>query len=145
MEKFFKMAGDIDNDNTFQTHTDLNTSNNSRLIIASNMNTSNKNYFEFSGDLDSNNKSIEIKDDSISNVNNLDVQTYLYSIVSGIKYDSESELGTVCSEGNVIISLNELQKMVDSGEYNIISAMYFNDEMIEIKYQQFEKNISRKI
>jgi len=127
MDRFFKMAGDLDVDNLYEDVV----SNKSRLIVSPNMNIQNKDYSETPKVLDS--------------VDNLDIETYLSNIVSGVKYDYESELGTVCSEGNVIISLNELQKMVDSGEYNIISANYFNNEMIEIKYQQIEKNISRKM
>jgi len=127
MDRFFKMAGDLDVDNLYEDVV----SNKSRLIVSPNMNIQNKEYSETPKVLDS--------------VDNLDIETYLSNIVSGVKYDYESELGTVCSEGNVIISLNELQKMVDSGEYNIISANYFNNEMIEIKYQQIEKNISRKM
>ena len=95
-------------------------------------------YFKPAGDLD-------IEYDNKKFNNKIDIQTYLLNVVSGIEYDVESDVGTICSEGNVIISFSELQEMVDSGEYNIINAIYFNEEMIEIKFQRFNKSMSRKL
>ena len=66
-----------------------------------------------------------------------DTQNYLLTIVSGEELGFECELGTLCSGGSMIVSLNELKQMVEEGTYNIIQAEYFNPNMIAIKYQQY--------
>ena len=100
-------------------------------------------YFKIAGDLNTE-KSDDFVGEIIDNNSN-NIQLYLKSICSGKYYNQENERGIIVSEGNIIISFQQLQEMLDNGDYNIISATYFNDDMIEIKYQQFEKNISRHL
>lgn len=72
-----------------------------------------------------------------------EIQKYLDSISSGIRYDYESERGMVCEEGDTIVfSLAEVIDMVNNG-YNIISANCLNKDMIQIKYQGFMKRRGR--
>lgn len=73
-----------------------------------------------------------------------EINKYLKTIASGVEYDMECELGTLCGGGSCIISFNELKNMIDEGCYNIISAECFNKDMISIEYQQFNKEYSRK-
>ena len=136
MNEYFKIAGDLD-DNKIEEQ-------------------EKNDFFKIAGDLKDNNRikdhngiemlnssEFHIKvDNTVDNIvdNNAQIHFYLKNIVSGIKYPDECELGYLCGEGNVIVSFSELGEMIDSGEYNIISANYFNPDMIEIKYQQFSKN-----
>ncbi len=72
-----------------------------------------------------------------------EIQKYLDSISSGIRYDYESERGMVCEEGDTIVfSIDEVIDMVNNG-YNIISANCLNKDMIQIKYQGFMKRRGR--
>ena len=99
-------------------------------------------FFKKADDLETNVLVDEIIEDNKYSYS--DVNVFLSNVISGIKYDYESEMGTICSEGSTIVSLKQLIDMVDSGEYNIISANYFNDEMIDVRYQQFDKSNIRK-
>ena len=111
-----------------------------------------KNYFSKAGDLVSEERTPSQKEVSpffktpgdipeqspkIS-TNAIDVEDYLLTIVSGKKYDSVCELGTLVGGGNIIVDFNRLQEMVDLG-YNIVRAKYINDKMIEIEFQEFRK------
>lgn len=123
MERFFKIAGDLNKKDTQYSNNE-------------------NSYFRVAGSLNN------IKDNNqnynIMGKDNDDIKKYLDSIVSGKKYDFESELGTVSSEGAVIVSLSELREMVEDGNYNIIKANYINNEMVDIVYQQFNKDIPKK-
>ena len=91
-------------------------------------------YFKPAGDLSDNNQ--EMNDSSKIE----DIKNYLLSIVSGKEYDFESELGTLCSGGSMIVSLSQLKEMVEDGTYNIIKAEYLNPNFIAIEFQQFQKS-----
>ena len=123
MERFFKIAGDLNKKDTQYSNNE-------------------NSYFRVAGSLNN------IKDNNqnynIMGKDNDDIKKYLDSIVSGKKYDFESELGTVSSEGAVIVSLSELREMVEDGNYNIIKANYINNEMVDIVYQHFNKDIPKK-
>ena len=138
MNEFFKKAGDLDNiDNveeksriisTFKKDEGVNSKSRVRINFPENE----------SKDEDINTKtSLKTKMEDLER----DITLYLDSVVSGVKYDMECEMGTLCGEGNVIVSLNKLREMVDDGNYNIVSATYFNPDMIEVKYQEFSKEI----
>ena len=72
-----------------------------------------------------------------------EIQKYLDKISSGIRYDSNSERGMVCEEGDTIVfSMDEVVDMVEKG-YNIISANCLNKDVIQIKYQGFMKGRGR--
>jgi len=45
----------------------------------------------------------------------------------------------------MIISFNDLKKMVEEDCYNFISAEYLNPEMIIVQYEKYQKENSRKI
>ena len=68
------------------------------------------------------------------------VENYLLSVVSGKRYDAVCELGTLCGGGKTIVSFSQLKEMVESG-YNIVSANYINQDMIDVEFQQFRKNM----
>ena len=121
MENYFKKAEDLEKELEEKTYND---------------------FFKKPEDLETNILADGIKEDNKYFDN--DVNDFLSNIISGIKYDYESEMGTICSEGSTIVTLKQLIDMVDSGEYNIISANYFNDEMIDIRYQRFDKSNIRK-
>ncbi len=118
MKDYFKVAGDLGN--RFEKE---NTNN----------------YFKVAGNLKSENNDYTIKSNMVDEINQ-----YLSNIVSGKTYGFESEFGTVCSAGNVIVSFNELQQMVEDGSYNIIKATCLNKDVIQIEYQQFNKDVSKK-
>ena len=123
MERFFKIAGDLNKKDTQYSNNE-----NSYFRVAGSLNNikdTNQNY-------------------NIMGKDNDDIKKYLDSIVSGKKYDFESELGTVSSEGAVIVSLSELREMVEDGNYNIIKANYINNEMVDIVYRQFNNGIPKK-
>ena len=69
--------------------------------------------------------------------NKLDeINDYLLTVVSGKKYDGVCELGVLMGSGRMIVSLEQLMKMVDEG-YNIVSANVLNDNMIEVEFQKY--------
>ena len=84
----------------------------------------------------------ELKDEISDELSTDEINKFLQGVVSGKEYDFECELGTLCSGGSCIVSFEELKEMIDDGSYNIISANCFNKDMIEIRYQQFDKNLS---
>ena len=45
----------------------------------------------------------------------------------------------------MIVSFNELQKMVEEECYNFISAEYLNPEMIIVEYEKYQKENSRNL
>ena len=105
MNEYFKKAGDLDNINNVEEKSrilstfkkDEGVNSKSRVII---------NFPENeSKDKDINTKtSLETKKKDLESY----ITFYLDSIVSGVKYDMECEMGTLCGEGNVIVSLNKL-------------------------------------
>lgn len=110
-------------------------------------------YFKKAGDLDVESKNIKSNsyfkkaDDLIDNTIESDMtldELNLSDIVSGVEYDFVSDRGVVISAGSVIVSKDELIKMIDDSSYNIIKATYLNDEMIHIDYQQFDNEMTKK-
>ena len=98
--------------------------------------------FRTPGDL--NNKNVSYHEEYNFSLTNDELQEYLKSIVSGVVYEKESELGTLCGGGSMIVTFSQLQEMVDEGSYNIIKAEFFNPEMISIVYQKYDKRNVRK-
>ena len=101
----------------------------------------NKNYFSKPGDLSDNyfKKAGDIQNTKRNDFSNKNkIEKYLLSIVSGKKYRTVCELGTLVEGGNTIVDIETLQKMVESG-VNIISAKYINDKMIMIEFQVFRQ------
>ena len=97
-------------------------------------------YFKPASDL---NKEIIIKNISEENklkmINNIDeINDYLLTVVSGKKHPYVCELGVLMDGGRTIVSLKELQQMVDEG-YNIVSARVINavSGMIEVEFQKY--------
>lgn len=109
-------------------------------------------YFKIAGDLTDNqpikeslNSSFKPPKSIPNNEQEIFIKNYLLEIVSGEElYDNFGDLKIVGS-GSMILSFNEIQKMVEEGCYNFIKAEYFNPEMIEIKYQKIikENNITK--
>lgn len=91
-------------------------------------------YFDVAGDLDND---ISFESNYYSDD---DINKYLSNIVSGIEYSFECEYGTLCSEGKVLINFKKLQDMVEEGSYNIIDAKCYSKDMIEVRFQKFQKN-----
>jgi len=117
--KYFKIAGDLTDNQPIKES--LNSS------------------FKPAGDLNDTPKSIP------NNEQEIFIKNYLLEIVSGEElYDNFGDLKIVGS-GSMILSFNEIQKMVEEGCYNFIKAEYFNPEMIEIKYKKIikENNITK--
>jgi hypothetical protein len=71
------------------------------------------------------------------------IKDYLLTIATGKKYGFESELGTLSGGGRTITTFEELNEMVATG-YNIVSANYIGNNMIEVEFQQFRKNNETK-
>lgn len=82
------------------------------------------------------NKKEEIKIDS-KNLSKENVEKFLASIVSGKQYPFNSEAGIVVSGGDLFVKLEKLIDMVNSGNFNIVSAKYITSELIQVKYQEF--------
>lgn len=82
-------------------------------------------YFKRAGD---------IIDNNIENNENY-IKNYLLKIVSGKNVDNN-----VIGTGSMIISFNDIQKMVDEDCYNFLKAEYLNPEMIIIEYEKYQKN-----
>lgn len=148
MENFFNPAGDLDNslknekkveesknmDKYFTQGGDLTGSINNEYPIERENITGN--FFNPAGDLTD-----SPKEEKTTTITNMDpIQNYINSIVSGTKFPDECDLGTLCSEGELIVSLAELDVMSTDESYNIISAEYFNSEMVVIHYQKYTKD-----
>jgi len=87
-------------------------------------------YFKRAGDL---------TDNHIPNNENY-IKKYLLEIVSEKTLDDN-----IIGAGSMIISFNDLKKMVEEDCYNFISAEYLNPEMIIVQYEKYQKENSRKI
>lgn len=123
MNEFFKPAGDLDD-------VKVNDSNDT-------FNDSMGEFFRPAGDLSdikTDNYEFDSSNISVDNINN-----YLTSIVSGEKFEFQCELGKLCGEGSMIVSFEKLVSMVDSGNFNIVSANCISPDMIDIKYQEYSK------
>ena len=79
-------------------------------------------YFRPAGDLDSDEK----KSFNIGN----DKRSFLASIVSGKSYDD----GDIIETGRMILPFDEVVELYEKG-YNIISANYFNDLMVDVEFE----------
>lgn len=121
MNEYFKKAGDLDNNIKNKSESNFDIS-----------------HFKIAEDLNDVSKSVNYQKEDISLE---EINYYFSKIVSGKEYDYECELGTLCGAGNCIVSFVELKKMVEEGTYNIISAQCFNPYMIEIRYQEYSKEI----
>ena len=100
-------------------------------------------YFKPAGELDSpTKKESEQKNAQLldKNLSEEKVKEFLTSISSGKSYPGKSELGIVCSGGIRLVSIVQLIDMVNQGNYNIISAKYINNEVVEIKFQELLKD-----
>lgn len=126
MDRFFKRARDLGDSKIFSN--DVNDESE---------------YFHIAGDLSNDNKNKDVETFP-SDISVEEINKYLKTIVSGIEYDIECELGILCSAGSCIVSFEDLKKMIEEGGYNFISAECFNKEMISIRYQQYSKEYSRK-
>ena len=126
-KKYFSNPGDIEN-NFFKVPGDIESVSKGDTIPTDSVERS---FFKVPGDIESVSKGDTKSTDS--------VEDYLVSIVSGKKYDYESELGTLIGAGKTIVDFNRLQEMVSLG-FNIVSAKYINDKMIEIEFQEFKKD-----
>lgn len=82
---------------------------------------------DLAGDINMNRSALKTKKD---------IDDYLLTIVSGKTYGSVCELGVLVDQGSIIVSLEELKRMVNEG-YNIISAQCLNANigLIDVKYQ----------
>ena len=67
------------------------------------------------------------------------ISDYLLTVVSGKKYEPVCELGVLMGSGIMIVTLDQLRIMVDSG-CNIVSANVINAEsgLVEIEYQEYK-------
>ena len=85
-------------------------------------------YFKVAGNLSNKKKS---KLDEIND--------YLITVVSGEKYPSVCELGVLMGAGRMVVNLEQLKQLVETG-HNIVSANVINAdrEMIEVEVQRFE-------
>lgn len=136
MNDYFKKAGDLNDDI---------------------LNITGSSYFKKAGDLNNyipkgnttlpkqelSSVSSSIKNqDKIKNLE-ADINKYIRSIVSGKKYESVSDFGTVISAGSIIVPFSKLREMVEEGCYNFISATYINPKAIAIEFQQIDKTIGK--
>ena len=97
-----------------------------------------KNYFRFAGDLDVSDKISGTK--VVNSGNKIDkINEYLITVVSGKRYPAVCELGVLMGSGRMIVNLEELKNLVESG-CNIVNANVINAdrEMIEIEVQRYE-------
>ena len=116
-DKYFKPAGDLDDEKMYVEDS----------------------FFRPAGDLSNNaSKKTNNNEEIVSKLNNdIDkIRDYLLTIVSGKRYDNVCELGVLMGAGRMIVTLEELIKMVDEG-YNIVSANVINANMIEIEFQRY--------
>lgn len=133
VSKGFKRAGDLEVNN---------------IPFKSNINKG----FKKAGDLETGFSSFEkqnsIKEESVVNSDSIklkqEIEDYLITVVSGKKMGYESELGILSGSGIMFVSLDKLKEMYDSGNYNIVSAKFYNLEMIEVEYEFYSKNNSKK-
>ena len=88
------------------------------------------NYFKPAGDLNVDNND-KTKLDEIND--------YLITVVSGKKYPPVCELGVLMGAGIMVVNLEQLKELVESG-HNIVSAKVINAdrEMIEVEIQRYE-------
>ena len=136
MNKYFKMAGNLDSSDTqtkkndglklgepfFRRAGDLETP---EKVNSTGLKSANP-HFRRAGDLDGKSLKEEIED-------------YILSVTSGKRYDAVCELGTLCGGGMTIVTFDKLKEMVNEG-YNIVSAKYINDTMIDVEFQQFRQD-----
>lgn len=94
----------------------------------------NNEYFKPAGDLNDTIKPIHNKDEETY------IKDYLLEIVSGENLNSELEDIIIIGGGSMIVSFNDLQKMVDEGCYNFIKAEYLNPEMVIVEYEKYRQN-----
>jgi len=97
-----------------------------------------KGYFEPAGDLESNTFNNYSKDYSVD-----EVKDYLLTVVSGQRFGSECELGTLSGQGSMIVSFDRLKDMVNNG-YNIVKAECINPNVIAIEFQEYKKDGFRR-
>ena len=118
---YFMPAGDLDSDLE-------------ELAQADEKNSSS--YFMPAGDLDINNNS---NSNSNSNSKLDEINDYLITVVSGEKYPAVCELGVLMGSARMVINLEQLKELVDSG-HNIVSARVINAdrEMIEVEVQKYK-------
>ena len=73
-----------------------------------------------------------------------EIVKYLSSVVSGKKYGFQS--GMPYSSGSILVSFDELKKMVDNGD-NIIKAECLDDngKFISIEFESFVDGVNNKL
>ena len=124
MNEYFKVAGDLENHQVKD----------------------NNNYFKVAGNLD-NDVSNKTNFNDLKSKNIMpkeEIEDYLITVVSGKKMGFECELGTLCGEGEMIVSFEQLKEMYENGNYNIVSAQVFNPEMITIVFENYSKTNTMK-
>lgn len=121
MDEFFKPAGELDDIKVNSFNDNCNEGMNE--------------FFKPAGDLT--NEKVDEYEFNISNVSIDNINNYLSSIVSGERFEFQCELGMLCGEGSMIVSFEKLINMVDSGNFNIISAQCISPDMIDIRYQEY--------
>ena len=136
--KFFMPAGDLTDDDSKLIYSKTDTSILTPIRKSGEIE---DDFFRPAGDLTDINskmsKKINNNEKIIKKINNIDeIKDYLITIVSGKKYDNVCELGVLMESGRIIVTLEELMKMVDEG-YNIVSANVINANIIEIEFQRY--------
>lgn len=89
-------------------------------------------YFQAAGNLK------ETKTNFILETQETYIQNFILKIVSGESL-KESDYTNIIGAGSMIISFDELQRMVEEGCYNFIKVEYLNPEMIIVEYEKYEK------
>ena len=119
MDSFFKPAGDIDE---FRKNNNLNQSNNAM-----------NEYFVPA------NKFVDVN----TNISFEKIDEYLSKVVTNKEYPYECELGTLCGMCTMFVNFERLVNMVESGNFNIIKAKCYNPEMIEVSFQEYNKQCNK--
>ena len=129
-EPVFKRAGDLEHTRIVNSTADL------KLTSS---------YFKRAGDLEPVPNNFKPAGDLSGKSLKEEIKDYILSVTSGQRYNAVCELGTLCGGGMTIVTFDKLKEMVNEG-YNIVSAKYINDTMIDVEFQQFrqDKQIERR-
>ena len=125
---YFRPLGDLDNKETA-----VNRGEQEYFVRAGNLDEAvskqTPEYFTVAGDLDAS----DIKMDTSKEIND-----YLLTVVSGKRYEPVCELGVLMGGGRMIVNLEELKNLVDTG-HNIVFANVINAEkgLIEVEVQKY--------